>query len=156
MISYTEFIPAYSELFKFLEKKGGKKSVLSYWYYISGNGLDHLRKEVAEHGIRGCYHYWAHTLNEEAADFTMTLDEEAGKFEIEMHACPSKGRLLDFKHIKPYPDYCMHCDILYRGVLEPMGFKYQLDLSKCDKASCKLTVKNIACQHPSGNIIIKD
>ena len=143
MISCTEFIPAYSELFKFLEKKGGKEAVKKYWHDISDDGLNLLKKEVEEHGIRGCYRYWTHTLNEEAADFTMTLDEEAGTFEIIMHACPSKGRLLEFKHLEPYPDYCEHCDALYRGVLEPMCYKYDIDLSECDKASCRLTVKKL-------------
>lgn len=141
MISCTEFIPAYSELFKYLEKKHGKDAVVAYWKHISGEGIKQLRNEVTKNGIRGCYNYWSHTLNEEAADFTMTLDEEAGKFSIEMHYCPSKGRLINFKHITPYSDYCGHCDLLYRGVLEPLGYKYDIDLSKCDKACCTITVK---------------
>lgn len=33
----------------------------------------------------------------------MALDEEAGKFSIIMHHCPSKGRLLEEKHIESYP-----------------------------------------------------
>ena len=44
MISCTEFIPAYSELFKFIEKKGGKQAVVKYWETISKDGLDLLRK----------------------------------------------------------------------------------------------------------------
>ena len=35
MISCTEFIPAYSELFKFLESKGGKQAVVDFWNYLS-------------------------------------------------------------------------------------------------------------------------
>jgi hypothetical protein len=141
MISCTEFIPAYSELFKFLEKKGGKDAVVAYWQHLSDTGLDTLRNEVKAHGIRGCYRYWTHTLNEEAADFTMTLDEDAGEFSIDMHFCPSKGRLLEFRHIEPYPDYCGHCDLLYRSVLEPLGLDYDIDLSKCGEAACRLTVR---------------
>lgn len=140
MISCTEFIPAYSELFKFLEKKDGKDAVVTYWKHISSDGLDNLRNEVVKNGIRGCYNYWSQTLNEEAADFTMTLDEEAEEFSIEMHYCPSKGRLVNFKHLTPYSDYCGHCDLLYRGVLEPLGYTYDIDLSKSDKASCKIKV----------------
>ena len=34
MISCTEFIPLYSELFKYLETIGGKEEVLKYWNYI--------------------------------------------------------------------------------------------------------------------------
>ena len=55
MISCTDFIPAYSELFSYLEDKNGKKE-----------------------GIGGCFAYWAGTLNEEAADFTMYLSEQRG------------------------------------------------------------------------------
>ena len=35
MISCTEFIPLYSEFFKYLEKEGGHDAVLTYWHYIS-------------------------------------------------------------------------------------------------------------------------
>ena len=140
MISCTEFIPAYSELFTWLEKKGGKAAVEAYWRYLSAQGIESLRKEVSEHGLRGCWRYWNGALNEEAADFVMTLDEEEGVFTIDMRYCPSKGRLLANQHMTPYPDYCRHCDLLYREVLEPMGYTYGIDLSDCDKAQCRLTV----------------
>lgn len=143
MISCTEFIPAYSELFKYLEEKGGFQAVLDYWECIAAEGIGRLRELVVENGIRGCYMYWSHTLNEEAADFTMTLDEEAGEFSIDMHHCPSKGRLLEFGHMKPYPRYCEHCDVLYRRVLEPLGYRYDYDLSRCGMAACTLRVKKL-------------
>ena len=141
MISCTEFIPAYSELFKYLEKKGGKEAVVRFWEYLSDNFLGNLKSLVEEKGIRGCWEYWKHTLNEEAADFTMELDEEAGEFKITMHHCPSKGRLNEIEHIEPYRDYCEHCDTLYRRVLEPLGYEYNSDLSQCDQAKCKLLVR---------------
>ena len=34
--------------------------------------------------------------------FTMTLDEDEGVFQIDMHDCPSKGRLNQISHITPY------------------------------------------------------
>lgn len=141
MIPCTDFIPAYSELFKFLERLGGKPAVVHFWNYLADNFLGNLRELVQEHGILGCWLYWSHTLNEEAADFTMELDEEAGEFRIVMHRCPSKSRLLECPHIEPYPDYCEHCDVLYRRVLEPLGFDYDIDLSRCDQATCTLTVR---------------
>lgn len=140
MISCTEFIPAYSELFKYIEEKGGKEDVLEFWEYLSRNYLTDLKEYVRENGIAGCWMYWNHTLNEEAADFTMELDEDNGEFQIDMHRCPSKGRLIDLKHMEPYNNYCGHCDILYRRVLEPMGYEYCYDLSRCDKAECTLTI----------------
>jgi hypothetical protein len=85
--------------------------------------------------------YWSRTLSEEAADFTLTLDEENGEFKLDMFHCPSKGRLLDFKHVEPYHKYCEHCDILYRRVLEPLGYEYIYDMSRVDKAACTLIVR---------------
>lgn len=141
MISCTEFIPAYSELFKALDRLGGKAAVEEFWRYLSAKFLTNLRDLVAAHGIRGCWLYWSRTLSEEAADFTMELDEEAGTFSITMHKCPSKGRLLEWRHITPYPDYCRHCDVLYREVLEPLGYSYAIDLSQCDQARCRVVVR---------------
>ena len=141
MISCTDFIPSYSELFKYLESKGGKKAVTEYWEYIAENGLENLRQEVIKNAIEGCFNYWSHTLNEEAADFTMTLNAARTEFRIDMEHCPSRGKLNELRHIKPYEDYCRHCDVLYRSVLEPLGYEFDIDLSRCKNAQCSLTVK---------------
>ncbi|OGV61582.1 MAG: hypothetical protein A2498_11885 [Lentisphaerae bacterium RIFOXYC12_FULL_60_16] len=141
MISCTEFIPAYSELFKTLERLGGTPAVEAFWNDLSDRFLNNLRDLVVQHGIRGCWLYWSQTLNEEAAHFTMELDEEAGEFRILMHACPSKGRLLSLSHVTPFRDYCRHCDVLYRRVLEPLGYAYHFDSTGCDKASCSIHVR---------------
>jgi hypothetical protein len=141
MISCTEFIPAYSELFKYLDDRGGHVEVEKFWAYLSDKFLDNLRELAAAKGLRGCWEYWSHTLNEEAADFEMVLDEEQGFFSITMHNCPSKGRLLQLKHVKPYYDYCGHCDLLYRRVLDPLGFEYEYDMSRTDKAACSLIIR---------------
>ncbi len=141
MISCTQFIPAYSEGFKYLNKKGGKREVVKFWETLSDLYLTNsLKKQVEDKGIRGCYDYWEKALNEEAADFTMILDEESETIEINMHHCPSKGMLNQLSHMSPYEDYCEHCDLLYRRVLEPLGFTYMIDLSNCHKAVCRLVV----------------
>jgi hypothetical protein len=141
MISCTEFIPAYSELFKFLHERGGSEAVENFWNYLSGQFLGNLKSVVEEHGLKGCWIYWSHTLNEEAADFTMELDEDVGEFRITMHRCPSMARLIELRHVEPYHDYCRHCDVLYRRVLEPLGYEYSIDLSTCDEAKCALVVR---------------
>lgn len=141
MISCTEFIPAYSELFRFIEEREGYEGVKAYWNEISDRYVEQrLGSEVRQHGLAGCFHYWSQTLNEEAADFTMTLDEEKGFFEIVMHHCPSKGRLLEFTHMTPYDKYDIHCDVLYRRVLEKFGFVYLYHLPKAHEACCSLRV----------------
>ena len=144
MISCTEFIPAYSELFKFLERRGGKQAVVDFWEYLSDRFLTNLRDLVERNGIRGCWIYWSQTLNEEAADFTMTLDEPGGEFRIDMHHCPSMGLLIECDQIEPYRNYCEHCDVLYRRVLEPLGYEYEIDLSRCGEAKCSLIVRRKA------------
>jgi hypothetical protein len=142
MISCTEFIPAYSELFKYLHAAGGKQAVVRFWESLSDAFLGNLRDRAASRGLAGCYEYWSHSLTEEAADFRMVLDEEQGLFTIEMRHCPSMGRLLEDKEIEPYPAYCEHCDTLYRRVLEPLGFEYDIDLTEaCQKARCSITVR---------------
>ena len=141
MISCTEFIPAYSEMFKFLDRKGGKEAVVRFWEDLSDNFLNNLRAHAIEKGLAGCFEYWSHTLTEEAADFRMVLDENEGTFRITMRDCPSKGRLIHEEHIEPYEYYCEHCDTLYRRVLEPLGFEYSIDLSRSDEAKCELLVK---------------
>ena len=141
MISCTEFIPAYSELFKYLHQKGGKAAVVKFWEALSDSFLGNLRDLAEKKGLAGCYEYWSKSLTEEAADFRMSLDEENGTFQIEMRHCPSMGRLLEEKHIEPYAFYCEHCDTLYRRVLEPLGFEYEIDLIRCKTAACTVTVK---------------
>lgn len=144
MISCTEFIPAYSELFTYLEDKYGRDEVDVFWKYLfkpDGKGIP-LINHIKEEGIRGCFTYWAGSLNEEAADFTMYLNEKRGYFVIDMHACPSKGRLLKLKDeigIVPYHDYCLHCDS-YRAAVEEVGLGYIYDFKGVDKASCSLLI----------------
>jgi len=90
MISCTEFIPLYSEFFKYLDRKGGYDEVLKYWYHISDTGIGDktnphsmascIEKRIAEGdphpGFNGARDYWGHTTSEEACDTYAVLDEE--------------------------------------------------------------------------------
>ncbi len=144
MISCTEFIPAYSELFTYLEDKHGREEVDRFWAYLfapTGDGIP-LINHVKREGIAGCFSYWASTLNEEAADFTMMLNEKRGWFKIKMHRCPSKGRLLQLRDeigIAPYHDYCLHCDC-YRSAVTKIGLDYIYDFDGVDKAACTILI----------------
>ena len=146
MISCTEFIPAYSELFSYLDDKYGRKEVDRFWEYLfapTGDGIP-LVNHVLKEGIAGCFSYWASTLNEEAADFTMMLNEKAGWFKIKMHRCPSKGRLLALKDeigITPYRDYCLHCDS-YRSAVAKIGLDYVYDFDGVDHAACSILISD--------------
>lgn len=137
MISCTEFVPLYSELFQYIEDREGKDGVVKYWEYISDNYVaPRLGAEVKKNGMRGCWEYWSKSLNEEAADFTMTFDPDAEEFSIVMHHCPSKGMLDSFTHFEPYNDYCGHCDLLYARVLEKYGITFTCTVSDTCSAAC--------------------
>ena len=144
MISCMEFIPAYSELFSYLDTKYGREEVDRFWKFLfqpDGKGIP-LINYVNKEGIRGCFNYWAESLNEEAADFTMYLNERRGFFMLDMHQCPSKGRLLRLKDeigITPYYDYCMHCDS-YRSAVEKIGLKYIYNFRGVEQASCSILI----------------
>ncbi len=144
MISCTEFIPAYSELFTFLDENYGKEEVECFWEYLftpDGAGIP-LINYLKQEGIKGCYTYWSQSLNEEAADFSMYLNEKDGWFKIAMHRCPSKGRLLELKKeigVEPYGEYCLHCDH-YRESAEKAGLEYMYDFCGTDEASCSLLI----------------
>ncbi len=143
MISCTEFIPAYSLLFTFLEEQYGADEVHRFWADLfdpDQNGPVHLLdEEVSRHGIAGCWNYWTHTLNEEAADFDLYLNEADGWYLCRMRHCPSKGRLLEIPQVTPYHDYCSHCD-LYRRTVEKYGLRYIYDFTACDQAACQLLI----------------
>ena len=140
MISCTEFIPSYSELFAFLEENYGFDEVKAYWNDIfdpERNGI--LNRMIGQKGLRGCFEYWNYSLNEEAADFRMMLNEADGWFTIEMRHCPSKGRLLEMKQIVPYDKYCLHCD-LYRRTVEKYDLRYDYDFTGTDRARCGMLI----------------
>ena len=158
MISCKDFIPAYSEFFKYLERAHGHGEVLAFWeslFVPDGKGIP-LVNFVAKSGIRGCFDYWAQSLNEEAADFTMYLNEKRGFFQIVMHHCPSKGRLLELQDetgIAPYPHYCLHCDY-YRGAVEKHGLKYLYNFTGVDRAACSILIYDPTIF--DGRVIIDD
>ncbi|MBO7215326.1 MAG: hypothetical protein J6V66_07550 [Clostridia bacterium] len=142
MISCTEFIPLYSELFKYLEKKQGFDGVMKYWIEISNKYVEpRLGEEIKANGLKGCWNYWNKSLNEEACDFTMEYDEEKQIFQIVMRGCPSKGMLLKLGYTNPYEKYCKHCDVLYSHSAKKYGIDITVDDSECDKAKCIVTAK---------------
>ena len=143
MISCTEFIFAYSELFKFLEKKGGEAEVKKYWEHISDTYVsDRLGECVEKEGLRGCFTYWSRSLSEEAADFRIEYDPDKKEFTLDMFICPSRKMLNEHPEMKPYHNYCGHCYTLYARVVERYGMSYDIDFSKVDEAKCRIVIKD--------------
>ena len=64
MISCTEFIPMYSEMFKYMEEKDGHDAVMKFWHHIADIYVrERLGKLAAEKGLAACWEYWSHFLN---------------------------------------------------------------------------------------------
>lgn len=144
MISCTEFIPLYSEFFKYLEKRGGSDAVMQYWIHISDTSIGDktnpnslASKCELFGGFGGAKAYWGHTLTEEACDFLKVFDYKNKFIFSHMRHCPSKGMLNDFEHVEPYHNYCEHCNVIYKRVLEKYGIEFIRDHSKIDRAECR-------------------
>lgn len=140
MISCTDFIPAYNELFKYIDQNYGHDHVLKFWDYLfkpDGKGIpliNYLKKD----GLKGAFDYWVMISDEEACDVTRTINVKQGWLKNHMEYCPSKGRLLKLKEelgIEPYAYYCDHCDY-YRAALKEVGLEYIRDHTCVDRASC--------------------
>lgn len=138
MISCTEFIWVYSELFRFLEEEGGKEEVIAFWKGISAGFLGNLRALVEAEGFNGMHRYWKHTLGEEGGRYVMTLYDDM--FVIDMHECPSARLIFSEGRGTPYAGYCEHCRWLYPPLLAEYGFEASMDIIDCHKGRCRLTV----------------
>lgn len=126
-----DFLEAYNSLFKYLRRHSCEE-VITFWEKFSDVIKVHLTDLIRRKGLFGCLEYWAETLSAEEADCKITYDTQ-GSFEIEMRKCPSLRKLSDAD-----PHYCMHCDILYRRILEPLGYKYEIRYD--GKGKCKIKV----------------
>jgi len=144
MISCTEFIPLYSEFFKYLEKRGGPDAVMTYWNHISDTSIgdktnpNSLASKCEKYGgFDGAIAYWGHTLSEEACDVLRIYDYQNRFTFSHMRHCPSRGMLNELEHIEPYYNYCDHCNVIYARVLEAYGVCCERDNSKIDRAECR-------------------
>lgn len=143
MISCTEFILAYNELFKLLYEKGSLEALEDFWDAISKNYLTNLDNLVRVKGVKGMEEYWGKTLAEEAAGYEIVSSEH--KFMIKMHHCPSVG-LLNSSGVEKCPYYCDHCDALYRPIMERYGFSYKIEYLNRDKGRCQVTIEKVESQ----------
>lgn len=121
-----------------MDERYGKQAVTEFWEYISDKFLTNLDRLVREKGIEGMREYWTHTLTEEGADYEMKVTPN--EFEIFMKQCPSVD-ILNKSGVKKYQNYCDHCDLLYRRVIEKYGFTYNYEFLDREKGICRLTVK---------------
>ena len=139
MISCTEYIPAYSELFKFMDRRSGRQAVYDYWARFFDPKEFPLGRQVARSGLKGCFDYWEVIFSEEACDSTMIYNEAEGWLTMCMHACPSKGRFQKLGYLEPFDEYCRHCDG-YDAIVAAYGLKRYTDYRGTDRAACRMLI----------------
>ncbi len=155
MISCTEFIPLYSEFYKYLDNRGGHDAVLEYWYYTSDHSLGDLTnpESLASKceklgGFDGARAYWSVSINEEACNTCGLFNPEKRYSYSHMRYCPSRGMLNALKHIDPYYDYCGHCSVIYQRVLNRYGADYIRDTREVENAACRSVLYEIGGELP--------
>ena len=83
--------------------------------------------------------YWTHSLSEEGAKYNIKTTKDT--FTIEMLQCPSIKILKEAAHIERYPEYCKHCDILYRRIVEDYNFSYNIKYINPELGKCRIVIK---------------
>ena len=137
MISCTEFIPAYSELFKYIDQKSGRQAVYNFWEDLFQPGNSPLDGLITKYGkLRGSWENWYVVYTEEACDNTMLYNEEEGWILACMHHCPSKGRFQKLGYMEPFEEYCKHCDS-YDIVFKKHGVGHCMDYRGEHCAKCR-------------------
>lgn len=140
MISCTEFIPAYSELFKYIDETSGRQAVYDFWkdlFKPENHPLNHLIPKFGK--LRACWENWYVVFTEEACDNTMLYNEDEGWWLGCMHHCPSKGRFEKLDYMQPFEEYCKHCDS-YEIVLNKYGLKHCMDYRANEQAKCRCVI----------------
>ncbi len=139
MISCTEFILAYNELFKFLHHRHGRQALDDFWIYISDNYLTDLRDLLMKRGLEGVKDYWTRVCTEEGDKFKITFSDDP--FILDVEQCTSIGKLRKNKHVDRHPEYCKHCDILYRRIYEDYGYSYNIEYVDVELGKCRMIVQ---------------
>jgi hypothetical protein len=120
MIGAYDYCGHYEWTYAWLEGERGPDFLREYWETaISRDSRRHTRAMIAAGGFDGMRQYWGQALDEEEAGYAITQD--AHRFRIDMHACPSKGFLIR-NGLQQYPDYCDHCIGWIGPVMAAAGF----------------------------------
>lgn len=109
MLGCHDFCGWYDWTFHFVRRKWGQEAVARLWAEaIGGESQRHYLEAGQRDGLKGLYHTWVKTGQDEACDWTFTLDEARNVLRWDMRRCPSKGFLIAHdRHADE--DYCDHC-----------------------------------------------
>lgn len=142
MLGCYDFCGHYEWTFEWLRQQGGEPLVREYWdAAIHRDSQTHARDLIINHGIAGMKKYWAHTLDHEAAGFTITHQDDV--IRIDMHECPSKGFLIR-NGLTQYRDYCDHCMGWIGPLMKEAGFVIDHEHNHCGKCWWEMRSKDDA------------
>ncbi|HOE95249.1 MAG TPA: hypothetical protein PLS90_03340 [Candidatus Sumerlaeota bacterium] len=129
MIGVHDFCGHYDWTFEYLRRLGGEELVARYWREAIGfDSQRHALQLFLAKGIEGMAEYWGHTLTLEEAGYRLSRNQDV--FRLDMHACPSKGYLIEHG-LEAYPDYCTHCIGWIGPVAEQAGFQVDHEHNHC-------------------------
>lgn len=137
MIPSDHFVKFYSEVFKYLQKRG-QAAVDEYYSTIAEHQKTHCLKLFQEKGLAGMKEYWDHIIFEENCDAETVL-EEGKSYTFYMHGCPSLGKVLD-NDAGVCDIYCMHCPGWVLPVISAAGYYCVYDLVRKDIPRCMMKV----------------
>lgn len=109
MLGCHEFCGYYEWTFHYVRRRWGQQAVAQLWAEAIGRDSQrHYADAGRESGLRGLYGTWVKTGEDEACDWTFTLDEGRNVLRWDMRQCPSKGFLIA-RDRNADEDYCDHC-----------------------------------------------
>ncbi len=109
MLGCHDFCGWYEWTFHFFRRRWGQEAVARLWAEaIGGESQRHYLDAGRKAGLAGLYHTWVKTGQDEACDWTFTLDEARNVLRWDMRRCPSKGFLIA-QDCNADEDYCDHC-----------------------------------------------
>ncbi|MBI4557290.1 MAG: hypothetical protein HY706_06885 [Candidatus Hydrogenedentes bacterium] len=139
MIGVQDFNGHYDWTFEYIRRTFGEKALREYWSEaISFDSQRHAFELMRDKGFVGMDEYWAHTLTQEEAGYSLTRTEDV--FRIDMHDCPSKGYLIEHG-LAAYEDYCEHCMGWIGPLAQAAGFTVDHEHNHCGQCWWELRKK---------------
>jgi hypothetical protein len=132
MLGCHDFCGYYDWTFHFVRRRWGPEAVARLWAEaIGGESQGHYAQAARQAGLAGLYRCWVKTGQEEACDWTFTLDEDRNELRWDMRQCPSKGFLLAHD-LNADEDYCDHC----MGWMIPLLAQVGVEVSRHEHNHC--------------------
>lgn len=124
MLGCHEFCGYYDWTFKHIREHFGQQAVKDLWEDAIGTDSQrHYEDAGVKAGLRGLYHVWVQTGEDEKCDWTFTLDESRNVLRVDMRKCPSKGFVLQNDLVND-EDYCDHCTGWITPMLAKLGLEF--------------------------------